>query len=82
MASELHGICSQVKDGLSIYVIGSPGRICYAVTNAIQENSDTRFEEDIGEKAVTRTTSSRYVQKSIDNSRVGACRSEMIHQDA
>jgi hypothetical protein len=53
----LHGICSQVKDGLSISVIGSPGRSCHAATNTIREESDTRFRENTEKEAVTGTTS-------------------------
>lgn len=40
-------------DGLSIYVIGSPDRSCYAATNTIWEKSDTRFREKIEKEAVT-----------------------------
>lgn len=51
-ASELHGICSQAEDGMGDSVIGSPGSSCYAATSTIQENSDTRFEEDIEKETI------------------------------
>lgn len=51
-ASELYGICSQAEDGISDSVIGSPDSSCYAATSTIQENSDTRFEEDIEKETI------------------------------
>ena len=33
-------------------VIGSPDSSCYAATSTIQENSDTRFEENIEKETI------------------------------